>query len=122
MFDLTLLGIPFFDAVEHRFASDAGLRARRHNAFTDAWVNREACVALRDRAAYEIAELQRLRQLDAELDPALEETFDAASKAARWWSTPSRMLRGQQPSAEYSAGRRDKVVEELAAIRYGTPP
>lgn len=122
LFDLALLGIQFSDAVEHRFASDVRLRARRHNAFTDAWANRDAYVALRDQAAYEIAELQRLRQMDAELDRALEETFDTASKAARWWSSPARMLRGRHPSQEYAEGRRNKVLEELAAIRYGIPP
>lgn len=121
VFDLALLEIPFFDAVEHRFASDSGLRARRHNAFTDAWVNRDTYVALRDRAVYEMAELQRLRQVDAELDRALKDTFDTASKAARWWSTPSRMLGGRHPSQEYAAGRRSKVLGELAAIRYGHP-
>lgn len=121
VFDLALLGIPFFDAVEHRFASDAGFRARRHNAFTDARVNRDAYVALRDQAVYEMAELQRLRQMDAELDKALEVTFDTACKAARWWSTPSRSLSGRHPSQEYAAGRRDRVLEELAAIRYCHP-
>lgn len=122
VFDLALLGTPFFDAVEHRFASDAALRARRHNAFIDAWVNRDAYVALRDQAVYEMAELPRLRSMDVELDKAIQETFDTASKAARWWSSPSRMLRGRHPSQEYAEARRDKVLEELAAIRYGIPP
>jgi hypothetical protein len=48
-FYLGLLGIEFDEAVETRFASDPAVRARRHNAFTDAWVNRDAYVALRAR-------------------------------------------------------------------------
>jgi hypothetical protein len=121
VFDLGLLGIPFVDAVESRFETDPALRARRHNAFVDAWVNRDACVALRDRAIHEMAELQRLRTVDAELDQALEETFDMASKAASWWSSPSRMFAGRHPSQEYAEGRRSKVLEELGAIRHGFP-
>jgi hypothetical protein len=50
-FYLGLLGIEFDDAVENRFASDPAVRGRRHNAFTDAWVNRDAYIELRDRKA-----------------------------------------------------------------------
>lgn len=51
-FDLRLLGSEFDEAVENCFESDPAVRSRRHNALTDAWVNCDAYLTLRDRAAW----------------------------------------------------------------------
>jgi hypothetical protein len=50
-FNLGMLGVEFNQAVEKRFATDKAVRARRHHALTDARVNRDAYIALRERDA-----------------------------------------------------------------------
>lgn len=119
-FNLGLLGIEFDQAVEERFASDPTLRARRHNAFTDAWVNRDAYLMVRDRAAWELSEFQRVREGDQEISRELDATFDTLSKAASWWTSRSRVL-GRKPCDAYAAGSRAEVIQELNAIRHGMP-
>lgn len=66
-FYLGLLGIEFDEAVERRFSSDPAVRSRRHNAFTDAWVSRDAYLTLRDREAWALSEFERLRTVDPDI-------------------------------------------------------
>lgn len=117
-----LLGRSYTRAVEGTFAADPALQARRHNALIDARVNRDAYFADKQVLAFELAELQELRHLDPELDQTLNDIFDTESKAASWWTTPLRMLKGKKPSEAFAAGNRTEVVRELYAIKYGIPP
>lgn len=61
-FDLGLLGIRYAHSVENLFEADPALRARRHNAFIDAWVNRDAYLDQRNGVALRLAELIRQDQ------------------------------------------------------------
>lgn len=59
--NLGLIGAEFDQEVERVFASDPDLSARRHNALTDARVNRKAYIALRDRELWSLSEFDRLK-------------------------------------------------------------
>ncbi len=119
-FYLGLLGIEFDQAVEDRFASEPSVRARRHNAFTDAWVNRDAYMALRDREAWALSEFGRVRAADPEIITLSVEVLGNELRAARWWIRKSGAL-GQSPNEAYAKGKREEVIQELYAIKYSTP-
>jgi hypothetical protein len=120
-FNLGLLGIEYEQAVEDIFAADPQLRQRRHNARIDAWVNRDAYIALRDREAWELSELERLRESDPELQKLMVETLGNIKLAARWWTRPSRSLGNETPSKRCAEGKRADVVSELYAIKCSIP-
>jgi hypothetical protein len=119
-FNLGLLGTEFNQAVEDRFASDAARRARRHNAFTDAWVNRDVYLQLQSREALALSELKRLQGEDVEMATLLAEVLGAPLRAAGWWMRTCGAL-GQSPRQAYADGRRVEVLTELHAIRNEFP-
>jgi hypothetical protein len=118
-FNLRLLGIEFDQAVEDIFASDRTVRARRHNALTDAAANRDAYLHLRTRKAWELSEFERLKSKDTELAVLIVDVLGEPLRAAGWWTRKCGALE-QAPSQAYAEGKRDEVLAELHAIRQET--
>lgn len=111
-FNLGLLGGQYVHAVEQLFARTPAVCAKRHNAHTDASVNRDAYVLLK---AFE-----DLRTADPELAQLATDAL-GPSKVAFWWSDASRRLGGRKPCEALAAGQRAEVWQLVADIRFGNP-
>jgi hypothetical protein len=122
-YNLGWMGDRYLQVVEECFASDPELRRRRHHARIDARANRDAFVRMRwpDQARQVTpATLRELQQQDPELANYMVETIGDEVKAWRWFVAESRPLK-QTPIQAHAQGKREKVLQELYAIRYGIP-